>query len=344
MGLADDLRKKRNRSLQTKKKRKIALLAIMTAIAVTVGIRLVVSDYTGVNIKEPITVEIANGMGASAAAKALKKAGAVNYGLLMKMKAAKVSIQPGPITVEPEMSYSEIASRLAEPNRGFKKVVIPEGFEVRQIVDRFVENGIDRDEMVAAVNSTDYDFEFLKELPKRENPLEGYLYPDTYHVTADDTARDVVNMMLAEFDKTFDKAYRAQAIGMGKSMDEIVTLASIIERETDQADERAKVAGVFYNRIEKKMNLQSCATVQYILKERKPNLSIEDTRIQSPYNTYINNGLPPGPIACPGKECIEAALFPEQTTALYFVMGKDGKHVFSETYEQHLKAKEAAGL
>jgi UPF0755 protein len=144
--------------------------------------------------------------------------------------------------------------------------------------------------------------------------------------------------MLKEFDEQVTDEMRARAKEMNMSLDDIITLASIIERETDSDAERAKVAGVFYNRIDEDMKLQSCATVQYILGERKPVLSVADTQIQSPYNTYLNAGLPLGPIANPGIDCINAALYPEDTAYLYFVAGEDGKHIFSRTYEEHLAA------
>lgn len=342
--IADELREKLRIHARKKRIRNILILCaavIVVLLAVCVNI---ISDVTGADIKTAVTAEIAQGAGVSAASKALKKAGAVKHPLIFRMTASGTAVQPGPLTVEPGMSYKQIAALLAEKNRGVTKVVIPEGYEARQIIDAFVEKGVDRDEMTAAVNSRDYDFDFIKEIPDRENPLEGYLFPDTYHITENDSARDIVKMMLAEFEKTYDNAFAAQAKGLNMSMDEIVTLASIIERETDKSDERAKVAGVFYNRLKQGMKLQSCATVQYILKERKANLSVEDTRIQSPYNTYVNAGLPKGPIASPGKDCLMAALYPETTTALYFVMGKDGKHIFSDTYEQHLAAKKEAGL
>lgn len=344
MSAVDDLKERLRIHARKKRMRNIIFLCGAIVVAAVIVCANILSDVTGADIKEPVTAVIPQGAGVSAAVKTLKEAGAVKHPLIMKALSRGASVQPGPVTVNPGMSYAEIAEALGEKNRGVTKVVIPEGYEVRQIIDAFVKQGVDRDEMTAAVNSRDYDFDFIKEIPERENPLEGYLFPDTYHITEHDSARDIVKMMLAEFDKQYDNAFRAQAKGLGRSMDEIVTLASIIERETDNSEERAKVAGVFYNRLKKNMKLQSCATVQYILKERKANLSVEDTRIKSPYNTYVNAGLPKGPIASPGRDCILAALYPETTTALYFVMGKDGKHVFSDTYEQHLAAKREAGL
>ena len=154
--------------------------------------------------------------------------------------------------------------------------------------------------------------------------------------------REIIDAFLAAFDAQFTGEFNARAKAIGKTVDEIVTMASIVERESNTSEDRNKIAGVFYNRLEQNMRLQSCATVQYILKERKEKLSTNDTQIKSPYNTYINNGLPIGPIASPGTECIRAALYPEKTDALYFVLGSDGKHVFSAEYDEHLQAKNNA--
>lgn len=150
--------------------------------------------------------------------------------------------------------------------------------------------------------------------------------------------------MLKTFDQKFTDEYYKRAQEMGKSVDQIITMASIIERETDSDTERAKVAGVFYNRLNKGMKLQSCATVQYVLGSHKPVLSIADTEIDSPYNTYKYAGLPVGPIANPGEDCIKAALYPEETDAFYFCLGKNGEHIFSKTYEEHVAAMEANDL
>ena len=120
-------------------------------------------------------------------------------------------------------------------------------------------------------------------------------------------------------------------------------MASMVEREAASTEEMSTVAGVFYNRLKKDMKLESCASVQYILKERKTVLSTADTKIKSPYNTYLNSGLPVGPISSPGKASLEAALYPEDTEYMYFVLGKEGKHIFSKTYEEHLAAIKSNG-
>jgi UPF0755 protein len=150
--------------------------------------------------------------------------------------------------------------------------------------------------------------------------------------------------MLKTFDSMFTEEYYNRAAEMNMTVDQIVTMASIIERETNSDEERAKVAGVFYNRLNSGMKFQSCATVQYILGERKPVLSIADTQKESPYNTYLHSGLPIGPICNPGEACIKAALYPESTDAYYFCLSQSGEHIFSKTYEDHVKAMESNDL
>lgn len=325
----------------------VCALAVVVAVAAATFAAVINSDVSGVNIKESISVEIENGASGNGIVKMLKEAGAIKYPKIFKMKAEKAALltkfKPGKAVIEPEMSYDEIIRLLASDGRAAVKVTIPEGYEIYRIADKLEQLGIvTKEEFYAAAKAEDYDYKFLKNLPKRENALEGYLFPDTYIVSENISAHDMIDMMLAEFDKCFSEEYYKRADELGMSVDEIVTLASIVERETNAPDERAKVAGVFYNRLGDGMKLQSCATVEYVLEERKAKLSNADLAIDSKYNTYKYSGLPIGPIASPGAECIKAALYPEKTTARYFVLGKDGKHVFSETYSAHLAAKKKA--
>ena len=147
-------------------------------------------------------------------------------------------------------------------------------------------------------------------------------------------------MFLDRFSEVYEEQQLESKIQeSGLNINEFITLASIVEREAVKKEERPIIAGIFYNRLSIQMPLQSCATVQYILKERKPVLSIADTKIDSPYNTYLIKGLPPAPIASPGLDAILATSNPQHTKFLYFVAKGDGGHEFSETYEQHLQAK-----
>ncbi len=220
------------------------------------------------------------------------------------------------------------------------RITIPEGYEMRMIANKFETLGLCSSEaFMKAANSLDYNFDFLKELPKRDNQLEGYLFPDTYDFLKTSTPKDIVNRLLARFNDIYIKKYKSVADKKGLSMDKVITMASLIEREAKKDNERAEVSAVFYNRLNIKMRLQSCATVQYILKSRKDVLLYKDLEIDSPYNTYKNSGLPPGPIASPGEKSIISALYPDKTDYLYFVAKKDGSHIFSKTYAEHLTAK-----
>jgi UPF0755 protein len=146
-------------------------------------------------------------------------------------------------------------------------------------------------------------------------------------------------MMLARFDQIFKEEWRKRADELGMTIGEVVTLASLVEREARVSKDRPLVASVFHNRLKIGMHLESCATVQYALGEVKEVLLFEDLETESPYNTYLHGGLPPGPIAAPGADSLQAALYPEKTNYLYFVAKKDGSHYFSKTLAEHNKAK-----
>ena len=305
---------------------------------------MVLGDSKGVHLSDnSVRIEIAEGEGMDTAAEKLASSGVIKYPSVFKVQ-AKIggyaqSLQPGAATINDGMSYKEILDLLSTPNRETAKVVIPEGYEIRQIADKLVEAGlVTREDFYAALNPEDYNYRFLENIPQRENRLEGYLFPATYEIPAGMTAHDIVDLMLSAFNNQFKDEYYERAAFFGMTVDQVITMASIVERETDSDSERAKVAGVFYNRRNSGMKFQSCATVQYILGERKPVLTIADTQIDSPYNTYLYPDFPIGPICNPGLNCIEAALYPEATDAYYFVLGKNGQHVFSTTYEDHLAA------
>ncbi|MCC8169537.1 MAG: endolytic transglycosylase MltG [Oscillospiraceae bacterium] len=320
----------------------IIIAVILVIICVITGILL--KDSTGVDLsEESVRIEVASGDGVDVVTSKLSESGAIKYPFLFKIQSKlggyTENIQPGAATITDGMSYSEILELLITPNRETTKVVIPEGYEVKQIAEKLCEEGlVTWDEFYDALNPEDYDYRFLQDLPERENKMEGYLFPATYEIPAGMSAHDIIDLMLAAFDNQFKDEYYEQAALFGMTVDQVITMASIVERETDSDSERAKVAGVFYNRRNAGMKFQSCATVQYILGERKPVLSIADTQIDSPYNTYLYADFPIGPICNPGIECIEAALYPEATDAYYFVLGKNGEHIFSTTYEEHLAA------
>ena len=164
---------------------------------------------------------------------------------------------------------------------------------------------------------------------------EGYLFPATYTFEGNAAPEVIVNRLLDEFNQRFVNKYKAEILRHKLSFHELVTLASIVEREAVLEEERATIAGVFINRLAIGMKLESCATVQYALPQHKKRLMLADTRYPSPYNTYINAGLPPGPICNPGLPSLLAALKPAKTDALYFVARGDGGHIFTRTFAQH---------
>lgn len=257
----------------------------------------------------------------------------------VKELSASNDLKAGTYRFTQAMSVEEIVNIIANGQVYAEriKIVIPEGYEVRQIIDRLEKSGlINRAEFENELINGVFDYPFIASLD-RSTRLEGYLFPATYQFPKNITEHDIINQMLKAFDKAFDHAYYEKAKSINMSVEEVITIASIIEREAMVAEERVVVSSVFHNRLDKPMRLQSCATVQYILGERKEVLSIKDTKINSPYNTYRISGLPPAPIASPGKAAIEAALNPAQTDFLFFVTTNngDGSHYFSRTLEEH---------
>lgn len=295
---------------------------------------------------QPKEIAIPKGAGLKNIADILKKEGMIRdkftFELYCKLNKKAGKIIAGKYYLGQYMSTGEIVNILASGKAQIDtvKFTIPEGYELRQIVDKLVEMGlVNREAFINSLNNGKYNYDFIKDIPDRENKLEGYLFPDTYEVYKDASPEDIINKMLERFSVIYNPDYQKRAKELNMTMDQVITLASIIEREAKLDSERSIISAVFQNRIKKHMLLQSCATVQYILKERKEVLSYKDVQIDSPYNTYKNPGLPPGPIASPGVKSIEAALYPADVDYLYFVANGDGSHVFSRTYEEHIDAQ-----
>lgn len=326
----------------------VSLLAVIV-IAGIIGFSVIMRDSGSVSLDEDVTVAIDEGWGPSIVGDALHAAGIIKYPTVFKLQSKlggyDDQLQPGTAVIKNGMSYNEILELLSTANRDTIRVVIPEGYDIKQIAQALSDSGLAcAADFTGALDPSLYNYKFLENLPDRENKLEGYLFPATYEIPEAFTAQEVVNLMLKSFDEVFTDEYYSRAAELNMSIDQIITMASIIERETNADSERAKVAGVFYNRLKSGMKFQSCATVQYVLGERKPVLSISDTKIDSPYNTYLYAGLPVGPICNPGADCIKAALYPENTDAYYFCLSTSGEHIFSSNYEDHVKAMETNEL
>jgi UPF0755 protein len=248
-----------------------------------------------------------------------------------------------------DMKYEDIMIVLTSQPE-IIRVTFPEGFTVQQIKERLAANGLVDpalfDETVKNISLDGY-----KEIDpgnSKDSRLEGYLFPDTYEFDKNAGEEFIINRLLKRFDQLFDNDMRLRAEQMGKSVDEIIIMASLLEKEASTYDERRKVAGVFYNRLNSDdaslHKLQSCATLQYIIVknggEVKQTITEADERIYDRYNTYLFAGLPPGAICNPGLESIMAALYPEDHDFYFFVLDPagTGKHIFTKTYEEHVAA------
>ena len=298
-----------------------------------------------------LSVKIEKGSTVGRIARELKDAGLIEYRwafvLFAKVTGNADSFQYGTYVLNTDMDYLELVTNLQKTAsfRATVTVMIPEGAELREIIATLDEKNVcTAEELWDAVENHPFDYDFLQNLPERENRLEGYLFPDTYEFFEQSDAVTVLTKFLDNFEVKFSQELRDRAQEIGMSIDEVVTLASIIEREAASDEDRATVSSVFHNRLNSTQYplLQSCATVQYVLQERKSVLTYDDIKIDSPYNTYLYEGLPIGPIASPGLASIRAALYPETTDYYFFVVTADGTHIFSKTLAEHNAAVKQA--
>jgi len=250
------------------------------------------------------------------------------FRILIKLLKSEDKLKFGEYNLSPSMNMLQILDKLVKGEVIVYKITIPEGYNGTQIAEL-----LDKKEITEKKT-------FLKLLEDREKSLEGYLFPDTYEVPKQYGAENMVKVMLSNFNQIAIKnKFTDKAEEIGFSLNEIIILASIIEKEAKFSEEKNKVSSVFHNRLKKGMKLQSCATIQYILEEPKERLDENDLKIDSPYNTYLYKSLPPGPICNPGLDSIIAALEPEEEDYLYFLLGENGRHIFSKTYQEHLRNK-----
>ncbi|MCJ7789532.1 MAG: endolytic transglycosylase MltG [Candidatus Atribacteria bacterium] len=248
--------------------------------------------------------------------------------ILIKLSKLEDKLKFGEYNLSPSLNMLQILNKLARGEIVVYKITIPEGYTSIQIAEL-----LDKKEIVEKES-------FLKLVKYGEKSWEGYLFPDTYEVPKKYGAENMFKLMLSNFEQVaVDNKLINKAEQTGFTMDEIITLASIIEKEAKFAEEKRQISSVFHNRLKSGMKLQSCATIQYILGKPKEKLEESDLEIESPYNTYLYKGLPPDPICNPGIDSIIAALEPANEDYLYFVLGDNGRHIFSKTYEEHLKNK-----
>ena len=247
------------------------------------------------------------------------------------------------------LNYDRILSIIAVSTykeRDTVRITVPEGYTVDEIIDLLVSNGVgEKENYIDVIQNHDYDYEFVKLIPENEDRkyrLEGYLFPDTYDFFTDESEISVINKFLANFEIKFEDLYYERAEELGMSVDDLIILASILEKEAKNAEDLPIMSSVFHNRIKSGMMLGSDATVMYLLPERKTALTSEDLAIDSPYNTRKYNGIPPGAISNPGIEAINAAFYPSTTNYYYFLTLTTGETIYSRTEAEHNAAREKA--
>ncbi|MCW2278036.1 endolytic transglycosylase MltG [Heliophilum fasciatum] len=248
-------------------------------------------------------------------------------------------LKAGEYNLRAALSIPEIVDILKEGKTRVDTVTIPEGYTLSQITRLLVErNIVDPAEWSEALMKTEFEAAYLPKPSNNPKRLEGFLFPATYRIARTATETDIVRMMVDRFDQEMTPQVREQIKQSRLTVAETVTLASLVEREAQKAEERPVIAKVFLNRLGKNMRLEACSTVQYLLDQPKAKLYYKDLEIESPYNTYKYSGLPPGPIANPGRESLQAVLAPANVDYLFFVAKGDGYHQFSRTLAEHEKA------
>lgn len=257
--------------------------------------------------------------------------------LYTRFKGVDQQIKAGQYELSFSYSLQKIINQLKQGALTNPRVTVPEGYTVEQIADLLCSKGlIDRNNFLQEVKSGSFQYDFIENLDNASYSLEGYLFPDTYYLNISVPEHDIIDLMLSRFEEKIKSLnYKERAARMKFTLHEAVTIASIIEKEARVENERPIIASVIENRLRKGMPLQIDATVQYALGDQKPKLYYKDLEINSPYNTYKINGLPPGPIASPGEASLLAVINPAQTEYLYYVAKPDGAHAFARTLDEH---------
>lgn len=298
----------------------------------------VMRPYKGYTAGEQF-VEIPGGSGPAAMGRRLADAGVVRdpsvFRVAVLMRGAGRRLQAGEYRFDRPMTPAEVVDKIARGDVYVRSITFREGLTIKQMSELFESKGFGpAADFVAATR----DASRVRALDPEARDLEGYLFPDTYALPRRATAEHLTDRMVAAFVNALTPELRAQAAARGLGVREFVTLSSIVEKETGRADERGMVAAVYSNRLKIGMGLQCDPTVIYALERAgryTGNLTREDLKFDSPYNTYRYAGLPPGPIASPGRASLEAAANPADVPYLYFVSRNDGSHAFASTLDEH---------
>lgn len=344
----------------------LIILALFVLVAAAAGL-FVMNRYNGYrdfneafdpSDTEPRVFEVIRGEGYNTIGNNLEAAGLIENAEVFSMKTKILKLGPkyqaGTFLLSPSMTMEEIMAALQDARRNTVRFTIPEGYTLAQTAQKLAAEGlVDEEKFYKALE--DYGqskYWFLEDLTADQpdptgavsaeaNKYEGFLFPNTYEIYEGSTEKMIIDKLFAQFNKVFDDELQTEMHRRGQSVKEIVTIASIIEREAREDEERPLVASVIYNRIAADMLLQIDATIQYAQGYIKEGLLYSDLEIDSPYNSYKYKGLPPGPICSPGEASIRAAIWPEDTKYLYYVLKSKSSttHNFAETYKQFEKYK-----
>lgn len=290
-------------------------------------------------IREEITLTIPEGSTAKQIAQLLKANSIIKseylFLLTAKLTDKEKALKPGIYTIPSKISIFNLLDKLVGSAGVIGKITFLENWTFHDYALELLKNGIDTTTFFRAA----HDKDLLSQFGINADNAEGYLFPDTYFISSDMNGEFIVKMLLKRFRKVVNQDFEAKAQGLNFSLHEIVTLASIIGGEVKVREEAFIVSSVYHNRLRKGIQLQADPTIQYILPGNPRRLLFKDLKIDSPYNTYLYKGLPPGPIGNPGKLALEAAINPAKTDYLFFVSQGDGTHAFNKTIEGHLKSK-----
>jgi UPF0755 protein len=327
--------------------RRSLALVLVFAVVVPVGGAVLVGTWLWARMNEPYQgyppgerfVTIPSGSSTTTIGRLLADAGVVSDPIVFRAavwwSGEGQRLKAGEYRFDRPMTPAAVAERLATGDVYVRRLTIPEGLTIAEMAELVESGGFGDARMFASAAA---DVAAIRALDPGAKDLEGYLFPDTYALPRSATPETLVGMMVGRFLEVFSDSMRESARAQGLTVREAVTLASLIEEETAQAEERPLVAAVYRNRLRVGMGMQADPTVVYALRRAgryTGNIRREDLDIDSPYNTYRYPGLPPGPIASPGAASLEAALAPADVDYLYFVSRNDGTHVFAETLADH---------
>lgn len=331
--------------MKISKNLRIILVLVIIFLVLALGFTIFVSLELNKSVsrdQNKVSFLVKEGNGVSDIALNLQNQGLVRSGFVFRLyiawRGAANYIQAGEYQLSSSMTTKEIANILISGKIKEFKITIPEGWNLKEIASYLEKENIvkSQDFLIGVSNLSKYkkDYDFLSSIPNDKN-LEGFLFPDTYFLPNRVDSEVIIRKMLDNFGRKLTSEIREKIKKKKMTIYEFITLASIVEKEVPNSEDKKIVAGIFYKRLANDMALESCATIEYILGAKRRILSYEDMHIDSPYNTYLHLGLPPGPISNPGLDSILAALEPTKTDFWYFLSPDSRRTIFSRTLEEH---------